>query len=520
MSKLLNLTKKVTNIFLILSLFSCAERRTDFEIDKGTHLSKGKFREALLKNKKNIDSVAQDTKANTPIPNISKLIITPPAPVIGGEKIISFSVTDQVSLKDVLIELGRVSKIDVDVDPSISGGIILNAKNRPFKEVIDRIAALGNLRYSYQNGVLHFERDTPFSKNYFVDYLLESSLWADVEKNITALLTGSSSAGDDMLKSSFSSGKSTGIIAIFATEKQHKEVEKYLKDVEKKASSQVLIEAKVMEVTLSEEYQHGINWSFLNGTTQFNSTNGASIPDPGKSPSTPFYLSSGKWFNANFGATITALEQFGTVRAISSPRVHAINNQKAILNFTDKLVYFKIESNQATTNTAVATTTSTLTSTKMEESVGVQLEITPSINLKTNEISMTIKPKLSINTSSVSDPASPKDLTDAEGKKVINKIPVIQTREINTTAKIKSGNVVVIGGLMKDNTTGNDNGIPFLKSIPILGLLFKNISKSSAITETVIFVKATIINNNNPLNKEDGEFQENFDSSRRNFLNK
>ena len=70
----------------------------------------------------------------------------------------------------------------------ISGGIIVNAKNRPLKEVIDRIATLGNLRYSYKNGVLYFESDTAYTKNYFVDYLFDGKLWSDVETNITSIL--------------------------------------------------------------------------------------------------------------------------------------------------------------------------------------------------------------------------------------------------------------------------------------------------------------------------------------------
>jgi hypothetical protein len=122
---------------------SCSGGRIDpFDLDTGATLEEA-F-DTVLKNrddeKKSNKASENKSPKETPIPKLSKLIVSPPPPSIGGDKVISFSVTDQVPLKDVLIEFGRMVKIDVDIDPAISGGIILNAKNRPLKEVIDRIA--------------------------------------------------------------------------------------------------------------------------------------------------------------------------------------------------------------------------------------------------------------------------------------------------------------------------------------------------------------------------------------------
>ena len=163
--------KKAVILSLISMQFSCVGGTLDpFDIQNG--LTKEEVKYSIVKDKSS-SKESKETSAKTlsPFPSISNLIMTPPPPSIGGDKILSFSVTDEVPLKDVLIELGRISGIDVDLDPGITGGIILNAKNRPFKEVIDRIATLGKLRYSYENNVLHFKRDTPFMRNYFVDYL-------------------------------------------------------------------------------------------------------------------------------------------------------------------------------------------------------------------------------------------------------------------------------------------------------------------------------------------------------------
>lgn len=490
--------------------FSCVNGALDpFDIQNG--LTKSEVKYSIVKKKESQeeqDKTSTSTKKSSPIPSISNLIMTPPPPSIGGDKIISFSVTDDVPLKDVLIELGRISGIDVDLDPGIDGGIILNAKNRPFKEVIDRIATLGKLRYTYENNVLHFKRDTPFMKNYFVDYLIDGQLWSDVETNLSAVLDNALSEDDTGPSSSMSSNKSAGIISIFATETQHDQVAEYLADVEESASAQVLIEAKIVEVVLNENYEAGISWTVLGDKIQ-----GIGTTTLGAGSGVTGVSSAVSLFSGNLSSTVNALETFGTTRTIASPRLHAINNQKASLNFSDTLVYFKIDSNQDVTTTSGATpvNTSTITSTKQELDVGTQLDITPSINIKTGYVTMNIKPTLSVLSGTVEDPAS---------GDIKNNVPEVNSRVIETTAKIRSGEVLVIGGLMKDATTNSDNGVPFLSKIPVLGWFFRSTSKTTEITETVLFIKATIVKKGkNRTSAIDRDFQEKFDSNRRRFFN-
>ena len=582
MPKTASLAKKIVALFLIACSLSCAQGRID-PFDRTTGLSQSEIRDGLIKNQKKSKSSSLEKsrqEKNSAIPNVSKLMVTPPPPQIGGDKIISFSVTEQVPLKDVLIELGRLTKIDVDLDPKISGGIILNAKNRPFKEVLDRIATLGKLRYTYENNVLYFQPDKPYIKNYFVDYLQGGTLWTDVESNIRNILSpggaggnvgrsgaaaptansasnptqnsapaanaqtsanggsgassgGRSSGGGSSNSStpsggnqgsgsfvspngsSFSSNKSAGIISIAATSKEHDTISKYLSDVEKYASAQVLIEAKVVEVTLTDVFKTGIEWSSIGKTKTLTSANGYAKGGPINFIATEL-------FNSDLSASITALETFGTTKTLSSPRIHAINNQKASLNFTDKLIYFTVSQSQTAAATGAGTTApviaTTISSTKQEEDVGVQLDITPSINLRSNEVTMNIQPKLSVRSDWVLDPASPKDFVDPDGKRIYNLVPVIQTRTISTIAKIQSGGVFVIGGLMKESTTDTDTGIPFIQRIPVLGWLFKSTNKDSQITETVIFIKATIVNSNTRADKNDRDFQEKFDSNKRPYF--
>ena len=528
-----NKIKILIAISLMISpaLNSCNHR--DFApFDPSSKLSRGDVKNLMRKDNK----TNQDKKKESPdkdkeedkIPTISKLIISPPPPILGGDKIISFSVTDQAPLKDVLIELGRLANIDIDIDPSISGGVIINAKNRPLKEVIDRISNQAGLRYSYKNGILYFFRDSPYMKNYFVDYLSDGSVWGDVESNLTAIMTAEQAQNSDgatSAEASYTTNKSAGIISVFATKRQHDAIEKYLQDVDKYASAQVLIEAKVVEVTLAESFRAGINWNWVNSIPKtgvpYSVRQNSMVDFTVLTASKPTIFTLGSdtlkkgIFGGNLDLTISALEEFGTTKTISSPRIHAMNNQQASLSFQDKLIYFKIETTQAQSgaNTGGAATPNnvvqtTQTSTKMEENVGVELAITPSINLKTNEITLTVEPTLSVKSDEVVDPVNEK-----------NKVPVIQTRTISTIAKVLSGNVLVIGGLMRQDAKNQDSGLPFLNRIPILGMLFKALSRESKVVETVIFIKATIVNSSSAPSKEDKEFQNKFDSGRRKYIN-
>lgn len=462
------------------------------------------------------------------IPNFSKLIMTPPPPQLGGDKTISFSVTDQVPLKDVLIELGRVAKIDIDLDSGITGGVVINAKNRPLKEVIDRIATLGNLRYSYKNGVLYFERDLPYSKNYFVDFLSDSQLWSDVESNVAAILSdaafmadseGNASAGTN---ARYTSNKSAGIISAYATKAQHDQISKYLDDVYKTSSAQVLIEAKVVEVTLTKEFDTGINWSWINGAKGITTgSGGQSFGQAGSSAAITATIPQVKLFGIggndvnSLSASVSALEKFGKAKAISSPRISALNNQKALLDFSQKKIYFTVSASSSVSTGTATNTVSTVTATQNSVDVGVKLEITPSINLSTNEVTLNIKPKLSLDTGTVANDPS---VNPSTGESLGNTIPIINTRELSTIAKVQSGNILVIGGLLSENSSENGSGLPLLMRIPVLKYIFGYFSYYSSKVETVIFIKATIISSGNNIEKSDRDIYGAEDSSKKKKL--
>ena len=461
--------------------------------------------------------------------NISKLLTTPPPPPIGNGELISFSITEDVSLKDVFIELGRLADIDIQIDPKISNGIILKVTDKPLNVVIDKICDLANLKYEYEDGILKIERDLPYTVNYELDVLGEHELWTDIQSSIEYLLTvfpvkkqntiltnadnltnnNVNDSEDDEIEQKISINKAASIISVYANSKAQKAISAFIKQAKTSYASQVLIEAKVVEVKLNDSYKAGINWTLTEDTKKVDKDGNAikntllSIVGAGGSTNGLTNLTFNKKINSkDLNVVIDAMQEFGDTKTLSSPRISTLNNQKANLDFINTLVYFSVEKDEDGEDKD-GNIKYTYTSTKQEEEVGVKLEITPTIDLRRGEVTLTVKPELSSLVGYVNDPVN-------EG----NKVPQIQKRTLETSLKIKSGEVMVIGGLMSENMTNNTNGIPFLMNIPLIGYLFKSKNNSKELTETVIFIKATIVDKDNPLsNKKDIKMFNDFKSN-------
>ena len=163
-----NIFAKILLIAILLSgLFSCAKKGGESFV-RDAEMSLKNVKSSLYNEKIQSDKKtdSDNKKSNEVfIPAISRSVISPLPPTIGGEKIMSFYVDENTPLKDVLLELARVAEVDIDIDPKVSGSVIINAKNRPFKEILDRIASQARLRYSYKNKVLYFEPNYPYMKN-------------------------------------------------------------------------------------------------------------------------------------------------------------------------------------------------------------------------------------------------------------------------------------------------------------------------------------------------------------------
>ena len=272
-----------------------------------------------------------------------------------------------------------------------------------------------------------------------------------------------------------------GVLIIRATSRQHEKIQEFLDQVLVSAKRQVMIEATIAEVSLNNNYQQGIDWNLFRrgpaGTRLTQSATGVTTANPAGSFFVLNYVAD------SFTASLRLLESFGTVRVLSSPRISVINNQSAILKVVDNLVYFTIKTDTIAATAAGAATTA-FTATPNVVPVGFVMNVTPQIS-SDDTILLNLRPAITRILSFVTDPTP--------GLAVANRIPQIQTREMESLIKVSSGETAVMGGLIQDSINSNEDGIPGVNSIPILGNLFTQRNKTNAKTELVIFLRPQVI---------------------------
>jgi MSHA biogenesis protein MshL len=354
-----------------------------------------------------------------------------------------------------------------------------------------------------------------------------NQFWRSLTQNVKALvgdntpLTAGTNGGGPQLSAASPAAASpdasfvvanaeTGLLVVRATGRQHERVQQYLDMMLRSAHRQVLIEATVAEVQLSDQYQQGINWQKLNSGS-FKATQqpmgpaplpGGSVPSSGPGgitypPSTsPLpnpsmlvlqYVSAPGSFLGNVSAAVSLLESFGTVKVLSSPKLSVLNNQTAFLKVVDNRIYFTINV-QVTPGTTVGTQPIvTYTSTPATVPVGFVMSVTPSID-ETGMVSMDVRPTISRILDYVNDPNPA--LAQAN---VVSQIPEIQTREIESLLRVRSGDIAVMGGLMQDVINKSSDEVPFVGRIPWLGNLFKYRNDTHTKSELVIFLRPVVI---------------------------
>jgi len=297
----------------------------------------------------------------------------------------------------------------------------------------------------------------------------------------------------------------TGVISVRATYRQHMRVREFMDRVMLSAGRQVMIEATIVEVSLSDEHQQGINWTVLRRglpMLQLGPTGSAlpsGVPVGGIIPSmasiTPSFTSASGGLT-QIGMALRLLESFGNTKVLSSPKVSALNNQAALLKVTEDLVYFTLSANY-TPGTGGSPATFTLTSTPNTVSVGFVMSVMPQVG-DGDQVTLILRPTLSRVVGYVEDPAVPIYLAQARSggmtvNEVSSRIPQIQTRELESIIKVRSGDTAVLGGLMREDVAGSTDQTPVVGSVPLLGELFKYKKRSSAKSELVIFLRPTVV---------------------------
>jgi MSHA biogenesis protein MshL len=538
-----------------------------------------------------IQAETEAARSSASIPQVLRIAPLPPPPQAREAEIKYSVVVANQPVREVLLAMARETRINFDIHPGIEGAVNLNAIDQTLKQILNRIAKQVDMRWEADGQTITVMPDTPYLRNYRVDYVNMSRdvsetigiatqvisgavggagagaggsgsnnstmsitatskhrFWETLEKNIRDMLretdkllpegssetfvqnrgqaaissnqartttqpragrttttqsgtTATTQPGDTQTReasefveqrltfreaASVVVNAETGVVMVRATSRQHEKVQEFLDVVLGSSKRQVLIEATIVEIALNDNYQAGVDWSALglNGLGYSFRQNliGANLADA------PFFSIAYNNPNAAAGGSISStvklLDSFGRTRVLSSPKLMVLNNQTAMLKVVDNRVYFSVKADTVTNQT---TSVTTFTTQQNVVPVGFIMNVTPQIS-EGDMVTLNVRPTVTRIIDTVDDPNPA-----LAAARVTSKIPVTQTREMESVMKVASGQTAILGGLMLDSFEGQRDGLPVASRIPVLGDLVSYRNDRAQKTELVIFIRPLVI---------------------------
>jgi len=464
---------------------------------------------------------------------LSKMEVMPVTQVVEKmeerEKLYSLSANDMELRKILFLFAEELPEYNVVIDPDVSGRVTVDLKELSLDNVLTILLEPLGLEYVLEDDILRISKPRMVTRIFEFVYSTtnriastslvamtggggetsggegsgnsstsfgsvsteeEIDVWGEFESGIGSLLSE---------EGKLSISKRIGRISVTDYRSNMKEIASFIATFKRDAKKQILIRAKILEVTLTDGSEFGINWDFaLKGIGLFG---GKATPGTIGQAFAPPATNAGIGFTGfatpitatinrtNFSATIRALETQGKVTVLSSPEVSTLNGQKAIIRSVTEDVVFQSTQSSGSGGDPIATTTAE------PFTYGVFLDVTPHVDSE-GMITMDIHPSVS----SLSDTKSSLGTNPAQK-------PIIDTRETETVATIKSGETVLIAGLMADNLNENISKFPILGDIPLIKTLFRRTIKQSEKTELVILINPTIVG---PRAKDFGSAREKY----------
>jgi len=280
-----------------------------------------------------------------------------------------------------------------------------------------------------------------------------------------------------------------GTVTVLATDKQHALVQQYLDQVMAASQRQVLIEATIVEVELSRSYQGGVDWGRIASSpgSGISFTQNLLAGALSTAPATTIAFGS-QGASGSFFAVIKLLEQFGTARVLSSPKVMALNNQTALLKVVRNQVYFTITQQISQATSIGGQNLSATTTTARTVPLGLVMSLTPQINAN-GQVTLNVRPTVTSQVGTAFDPNPVLAQTNLQ-----NPIPIVEVREIESVLQLVSGQMAILGGLIKDEMVRNRSQLPGVGNTRA-GDLFAYRDEKAVKTELVIFLRPTVVTN-------------------------
>lgn len=326
----------------------------------------------------------------------------------------------------------------------------------------------------------------------------DADFWREVQASLAALVGGA--GGRSVVLN-----PAAGVVVVKATPTELRQVEQYLKAVQLSIERQVMLEAKIVEVSLSKDAQTGINWGAFGklGSGQLSigsaapgarlGTSGNLLGTDGTSISPGVDLAAGAlgrgfyglaFQAANFAALLNFLQTQGDVQVLSSPRIATLNNQKAVLKVGSDELY--VTGVTTTSSSNGSTTTSSPSLTLQPFFSGISLDVTPQID-EAGNVMLHVHPTIS----TVTEKNKNIDL----GSLGAFRLPLAASavNETDSIVRVKDGQIVAIGGLMKQELRDERTGLPVVSEAPVVGALFRQSGTVVSKRELVIMLKPTVI---------------------------
>jgi len=315
----------------------------------------------------------------------------------------------------------------------------------------------------------------------------ESDFWRDIERSLKMII-GTDNGSQVVVNAG------TGLVMVRSDGESLKQVGEYLRRTQLIMQRQVVLEAKILEISLSEGYQQGINWSDIQSASSVTASDGLpaeftaqSLAGRALQTSDIGGLFSAAFREGTFTGLIELLGRQGNVQILSSPRISTVNNQKAVIKVgTDEFFVTDIDIDD--NNSAATATATDRTSTSIELTPffsGISLDVTPQI-AEDGAITLHVHP-------SVSEVSDQRKVISVGDRDVILPLARSTVRETDSVIRAESGQIVVIGGLIQNSSEDDNSAVPFLSDIPLFGELFKQRRFQSRKSELVILLRPVAV---------------------------
>ena len=284
----------------------------------------------------------------------------------------------------------------------------------------------------------------------------------------------------------------SGMVMVGADPSTQARVARYIDEMRRRHRRQVILEARIVEVTLGVDSQIGVDW---NSVLSLGAASGGTGTDIQGSFATGDTMNSN--VSANMGlarlvvqnarvtAALSALARDGRLQVLSAPRLATLNNQKAILRVVREEAFF-LQNSTTTGSGGTSGFSTTVNITPMVVPVGIVLDIQPQI-AEDGAITLSVNP-------SVSEIVTVRSMTvTGSGGGASATLPVVDRRDLDTVVRMHSGETLVLAGIIHSKDSLEDRGVPWLRRIPFLGNLFSKREKSKSHTELAIFITPTIV---------------------------